>query len=47
MRTMNKTWLRLAACICGLLLSFTLPVWAEPVQEDPLDRAVLEFLRSR
>ena len=43
---MNKTWLRLAVCICGLLLSFTLPVWAEPVQEDPLDRAVLEIAKD-
>ena len=43
---MNKTWPRLSACICGLLLSFTLPVWAEPVQEDPLDRAVLEIAKD-
>jgi cytochrome c-type biogenesis protein CcmH len=43
---MKKSWLRLPVCICGLLLSFTLPVWAEPVQEDPLDRAVLEIARD-
>ena len=43
---MNKTRLHLSACICGLLLSFTLPVWAEPVQEDPLDRAVLEIAKD-
>jgi cytochrome c-type biogenesis protein CcmH len=43
---MNKTWLRISVCICGLLLSFTLPVWAEPVQEDPLDRAVLEIAKD-
>ena len=46
MRSMNKTWLRLSVCLCGLLLSFTLPVWAEPVQEDPLDRAVLEIAKD-
>ena len=46
MKSMNKTWLRLPVCICGLLLSFTLPVWAEPVQEDPLDRAVLEIAKD-
>ena len=43
---MNKTWLRLSVCICGLLLCYTLPVWAEPVQEDPLDRAVLEIAKD-
>jgi len=43
---MNKTWLRLVVCICGLLLSFTLPVWAEPVQEDPLDREVLDIAKD-
>jgi cytochrome c-type biogenesis protein CcmH len=29
-----------------MLLSFMLPVWAEPVQEDPLDRAVLEIAKD-
>jgi len=42
---MNRTWLHLS-CACGLLLSFMLPVWAEPVQEDPLDRAVLEIAKD-
>jgi cytochrome c-type biogenesis protein CcmH len=46
MRTINRTWLRLSVGICGLLLSFMLPVWAEPVQEDPLDRAVLEIAKD-
>lgn len=42
---MNRTWLDLS-CACGLLLSIMLPVWAEPVQEDPLDRAVLEIAKD-
>ena len=46
MRTVNKPWLRFAVCSGGLLLSFMLPVWAVPVQEDPLDRAVLEIAKD-
>src|SRR4030065_1093937 len=46
MRTVNKTPLRLSAGVCGLLLSIMLPVWAEPVKEDPLDRAVLEIAKD-
>jgi len=43
---MNNTWPRLSVCIFGLSLIFTLPVWAEPVQEDKLDRAVLEIAKD-
>src|SRR4030066_201272 len=46
MRTVNKTRMRLSASVCGLLLSIMLPVWAEPVKEDPLDRAVLEIAKD-
>ncbi len=46
METVNKPNLRLSVFICGMLLSFTLPAWAAPVQEDPLDRAVLEIARD-
>ena len=38
--------MRLSASICGLVLCLCLPAWAEPVQEDPLDRAVLEIARD-
>lgn len=43
---MHRTRLRLALCIGGLLASFMLPVSAAPVQEDPLDRAVLEIAKD-
>ena len=43
---MNRTWLHTSSCACGLLLSLMLPVWAEPVKEDPLDRAVLEIAKD-
>lgn len=46
MRIVNNSWLRFTVCSGGLLLSFMLPVWAEPVQEDPLDRAVLEIAKD-
>ena len=32
--------------ICGLLFCLGMPVWAQSVQEDPLDRAVLEIARD-
>lgn len=32
--------------ICGLLFCFGTPVWGQSVQEDPLDRAVLEIARD-
>jgi cytochrome c-type biogenesis protein CcmH len=38
--------LRLSAFICGLVFCLWMPVWAGPVQEDPLDRAVLEIARD-
>jgi len=43
---MNRTWLQRSACACGLLFSLMLPVWAEPVKEDPLDREVLEIAKD-
>ena len=43
---MNKTWLRLSVFTCGMFLGSMLPAWAEPVQEDPLDRAVLDIARD-
>lgn len=46
MKTVNKNWLRSSAFLCGMLFSLVLPVWAEPVQEDPLDRAVLEIAKD-
>lgn len=36
----------LSASICGLVFCLCAPVWAEPVREDPLDRAVLEIARD-
>ena len=38
--------LRLSVFICGLVFCLWAPVWAGPVQEDPLDRAVLEIARD-
>jgi len=46
MKAVNKTYLPLSVFICGMLLGFMSPAWAEPVQEDPLDRAVLEIARD-
>jgi cytochrome c-type biogenesis protein CcmH len=43
---MNRNYLRSSAFICGMFLGFMLPAWAEPVQEDPLDRAVLEIAKD-
>jgi len=43
---MLRTWLHQSACACGLLFCLTLPVWAEPVKEDPLDREVLEIAKD-
>lgn len=43
---MHRTWLHQSACACGLLFSLMLPVWAEPVKEDPLDREVLEIAKD-
>ena len=43
---MHRTWLHTSACACGLLFCLTLPVWAEPVKEDPLDREVLEIAKD-
>ena len=37
---------RSSVFICGLFLCVVTPVWAQPVQEDPLDRAVLEIARD-
>jgi cytochrome c-type biogenesis protein CcmH len=46
MKAVNNTYLPLSVFICGMLLGFMSPAWAEPVQEDPLDRAVLEIARD-
>ncbi len=37
---------RLSVFICGFVFCLWTPVWAGPVQEDPLDRAVLEIARD-
>ena len=37
---------RSSVFICGLYLCLGTPVWAQSVQEDPLDRAVLEIARD-
>lgn len=37
---------RISAACCGLALCLWLPAWGGPVQEDPLDRAVLEIARD-
>ena len=46
MRTRNILDPRLSAALCGLALCLWWPAWAEPVREDPLDRAVLEIARD-
>lgn len=46
MRATNVFILRLSALICGLHFFLWSPVWAQSVQEDPLDRAVLEIARD-
>jgi cytochrome c-type biogenesis protein CcmH len=46
MKTVNKRYPHLSVFLCGMIFSFMLPAWAEPVQEDPLDRAVLEIAKD-
>jgi len=46
MKNVNNTYLSFSAFFCSLIFSCMLPVWAAPVQEDPLDRAVLEIARD-
>jgi cytochrome c-type biogenesis protein CcmH len=43
---MNRDYLRSSAFICGLLLGFLTPAWADTVQEDPLERAVLDIAKD-
>ena len=38
--------LRLWLALCALVFFPLIPVWAQPVQEHPLDRAVLEIARD-
>lgn len=44
MKVIMKHYLKLSVFICGLLLGFA--AQAEPVQEDPLDRAVLDIAKG-
>ena len=37
-----RSWL----CLCAVVFFAGTPLWAQPVQEDPLDRAVLEIARD-
>jgi cytochrome c-type biogenesis protein CcmH len=46
MKIRSEFNLRLAVSVCGLVFCLWAPVWAGPVQEDPLDRAVLEIARD-
>jgi cytochrome c-type biogenesis protein CcmH len=43
--TMNN-YLRLSAIICGLLVCFAVPLQADTVQEDPLERQVLNIAKD-
>jgi len=46
MKPVNKPYLTLSVFICGMMLSLVSSAWAAPVQEDPLDRAVLEIAQD-
>ncbi len=46
MKTGDRFARSLAMALCGWMLFLGTPVWAGSVQEDPLDRAVLEIARD-